>query len=185
MINFPDDVKERQQRMQIHYHIGIIRDYANPLIAGWYIEEAVYAGMYGADLDSPYYDNYNAQQSYEAQVAEVHLPDIVLIHMTASDDTIRERMKSDPHRYQIIKDGDIPEIKLRFDEEVDKSLFAQTRRKIVLDTTGKPPEQSFVELLRLSKPLITFGELAMRSLPLPVHDYDVQYENGVRRMILK
>ena len=34
MVNFPDDVKERMQRMQIHYHIGIIKDYANPLIAG-------------------------------------------------------------------------------------------------------------------------------------------------------
>ena len=185
MVNFPDDVKERMQRMQIYYHIGIIRDYAKPLISGWYIEEAIYAGMYGEDPDSSYYQSYNygAHQTYEAQVTEAHLPDIVLIHVTASDEAIRQRMKSDPHEYQFIKEGDIPEIKQRFDEEVDKSLFTQKRAKIVIDTTDKAPTQSFDELLPLSERLITFGELAIRALPIPSDNYEVRYENGVRKII--
>ncbi len=185
MIDFPDDVKERLQRMQIYYHIGIIRNYANPLIAGWYIEEAVYASMYGGDVDSPYYKNYayQHQQQYESQVAESHLPDVVLIHVTASDEAIRTRMDADPHEYQIVKKNDISEVKRRFDTEVEKSLFSQTGRKIVLDTTEKSPQQSLDELLLRSEPLITFGELAMRSVPIPSEDYEVRYEKGLRRMI--
>ena len=185
MVNFPDDIKERMQRMQIQYHIEVIRNYPNTLIAGWHIEEAVYSAMYGDDSDSPYYKNYNyrAQRIYEAEVFEARLPDVVMIHVTASDEAIRERMKADPHEYQIIKEKDIPEIKRRFEEEIEKSLFTQKGRKIVLDTTNKTPQESLDELLLLSEPLITFGELALRALPIPEGDYKVKYENGVRKMV--
>lgn len=185
MVNFPADVKERMQRMQIQYHVEIIKNYANPLIAGWHIEEAVYSAMYGDDPESPYYKNYmyRAQRHYEAQVFEAHLPDVVMIHVTASDEAIRERMKTHPHEYQVIKADDIPEIKKRFDEEIEKSLFTQKGRLIVVDTTDKTPEESFDELLLLSEPLITFGELALRAMPIPDGDYDVRYENGIRKMI--
>jgi hypothetical protein len=187
MVNFPDDIKERTQRMQIHYHIEVIRNYPNTLIAGWHIEEAVYSAMYGGDPESPYYKNYGyrAQRLYEAMVLEARLPDIVLIHVTASDAAIRKRMKADPHEYQIIKEKDIPELKRRFDEEIEKSLFTHKGRKIVLDTTNKTPQASLDELLALSEPLITAAELAIRALPIPDGDYEVRYENGVRKMIPK
>ncbi|MCZ6680636.1 MAG: hypothetical protein O7E52_25680 [Candidatus Poribacteria bacterium] len=185
MVDFPDDVKERSQRMQIQYHIEVIKNYHHVLIAGWHIEEAIYSAMYGDDPDNPYYKNYSyhAQRIYEAQVLEARLPDVVLIHVTASDDAIRERMQAHPHDYQIIKEKDIPEIKRRFDEEVEKSLFTHKGRKIVVDTTDKTPQQSLDELLALSEPLITPGELAIRALPIPDGDYEVRYENGMRKMI--
>jgi hypothetical protein len=184
MMAFPNDVKERSQRMQIQYHIEVIKNYHHVLIAGWHIEEAVYSAMYGDDPDSPYYKNYSyhAQRIYEAQVLEAHLPDVVLIHVTASDEAIRERMGAAPHEYQIIKEKDVPEVKRLFDEEVEKSLFTHKGRKIVLDTTGKMPQESFDELLTLTEPLITAGELAMRALPIPEGDYEIKYENGVRKM---
>ena len=187
MLDFPDDVKERMQRMQINYHIGIIRDCTNPMISGWYIEEAIYSEIYGKDPDSPYYGNYGylAQPKYEAEVYEMHLPDVVLIHVTASDEAIRERMKADPHEYEIIKEADIPEIKRRFEEEVEKSILTKTRKKVVIDTTDKTPEESLDELLFVTEPLVTFGELALRALPIPDGDYDVRYENGVRKMIAR
>ncbi|MBI1927179.1 hypothetical protein HYR99_23420 [Candidatus Poribacteria bacterium] len=128
-------------------------------------------------------ENYRAQRIYEAQVFEARLPDVVMIHVTASDEAIRERMKANPHEYQIIKEKDIPEIKRRFEEEVEKSLFTQKGRKIVLDTTNKTPQESLDELLLLSEPLITFGELALRALPIPEGDYQVKYEDGVRKMV--
>jgi hypothetical protein len=185
MVNFPDDVKERMQRMQIQYHIEIIKNYACPLIAGWHLEEAIYTSMYGDDPDSPYYKNYmyRAQRHYEVQVFEARLPDVVLIHVTASDEAIRQRMEADPHEYQIIKSEDIPELKRRFDEEIEQSLFTQKGRTIVIDTTDKTPQASFDELLLLSEPLVTMGELAIRAMPVPDGEYDVQYENGVRKMI--
>ncbi len=187
MLNFPDDVKERAQRMQIQYHIEVIKNYSNTLIAGWHIEEAVYSAVYGDDPESPYYKNYDyrAQRIYEAQVFEARLPDVVLIHVTASDEAIRERMQADLHEYQIIKEADIPEIKRRFEEEIEKSLFTQKGRKIAIDTTDKTPQESLDELLALSEPLITQAELAIRALPVPDGDYEVRYENGVRKMIPK
>ena len=108
-INFPDDVKERMQRMQLQYHVEVIRNYPNTLIAGWHIEELVYSSFYGDDPESPYYSKYhiNAQRGYETQVIEARLPDVVMIHVTASDEAIKERMKTDPHEYQIIKEADI------------------------------------------------------------------------------
>ena len=181
-IHYPDDVKERTQRMQIHYHVEVIRTYPNTLISGWHIEEAVYSSMYGNDPDNTYYSNYNYgfQRQYEAMVLEMHLPDIVMFHVTASDDAIRERMRTDPHEYQIIKEEDVSELKQRFDEEVEKSLLNSGGRRVVLDTTDKTPQASLDELLLKSEPLITAGELAMRAMPVPDGPYEVRYENGKR-----
>ena len=185
MVNLPDDMKERSQRMQIQYHVEVIKNYPNTLIAGWHIEEAVYSAMYGEDPESPYYKSYNyrAQRIYEAQVFEARLPDVVLIHVTASDDAIRQRMHAQPHEYQVIREKDILLLKQRFAEEIDKSLLTHRGQKIVLDTTDKTPQASLDELLALSEPLITFGELAVRAMPIPDGDYDVVYENGVRKMV--
>ena len=94
-------------------------------------------------------------------------------------------MKADPHEYEIIKEADIPEIKRRFEEEVEKSILTKTRKKVVIDTTDKTPEESLDELLLVTEPLVTFGELALRALPIPDGDYDVRYENGVRKMIAR
>ncbi len=183
-INFPDDVKERMQRMQIQYHVEVIKNYPNTLIAGWHIEEIVYTSVYGGDPDSPYYSNYHhrAQRGYEVQVMEARLPDVVMIHVTASDEAIQQRMEENPHEYQIIKSADIPKLKQRFQDEIDKSLFTQKGRTIVLDTTDKTPTESLDELLLLSEPHITFGELAIRMMDVPDVSYHVKYENGVRKM---
>lgn len=182
-ISFPDDVKERMQRMQIQYHVEVIKNYPNTLIAGWHIEEIVYTSVYGDDPDSPYYRNYHhrAQRGYETQVMEARLPDVVMIHVTASDEEIQRRMEADPHEYQIIKSKDIPKLKQLFQEEIDKSLFTHKGRTIVLDTTDKSPAESLDELLLLSEPLITFGELAIRMMDVPDVPYRVNYENGVRQ----
>lgn len=171
--------------MQLQYHVEVIKNYPNTMIAGWHIEELVYSSFYGDDPDSPYYSKYhiNAQRGYETQVIEARLPDVVMIHLTASDAAIEERMETDPHEYQIIKKTDIPELKRLFQEEIDRSLFAQKGRKIVLDTTEKTPTESLDELLLLSEPLITFGELAVRAMEVPDTDYQVRYENGVRKII--
>ena len=183
-IDFPNDVKERMQRMQIQYHVEVIKNYPNTLIAGWHIEELVYSTFYGDDPGSPYYQNYHhrAQRGYETQVMEARLPDVVMIHVTASDDVIKQRMETDPHEYQIIKSVDIPKLKQLFQEEIDKSLFTHKGQKIVLDTTEKSPSESLDELLLLSEPLITFGELAIRMMDVPNVPYNVKYENGVRNI---
>jgi len=184
MVGLPDDMKERMQRMQIHYHIDIIKKYACPLIAGWHIEEAVYSDMYGDEPSSPYYKRYvyNFQRLYETQVLEGNIPDLVMFHVTADDEVIARRMHECSHEYPIVREQDIPEVKRRFDEEVSKSLFTHGGRTVVIDTTDKTPEESFDEVLLKSEPLVTFGEIAVRAMEVPDGDYEVTYENGIRRM---
>ena len=186
-VHYPNDVKERMQRMQLQYHVEVLRNYDHVMISGWHIEEAIYSEMYGEDPDNPYYPRYyyRHQRLYEVQVLEARLPDLVLIHVTASDDRIRQRMAADPHEYQIIKSADVPALKTRFVDEVDKSLFTHKGLLIEIDTTDATPQQSLDELLLKSEPLITQGELALRQLPVPEGPYDVVYENGVRRMVPK
>jgi hypothetical protein len=186
-VGFPNDVKERMQRMQIQYHVEVIKNYDHVMISGWHIEESIYSAVYGDDPDHPYYPRYaqRHQRLYEVQVLAAHLPDVALIHVTASDDAIRERMTAGPHEYPIIREADIADLKSRFAAEVDSSLFTDKGRMIEIDTTGKSPSESLDELLLKSEPLITQGELALRSLPVPDTDYEVVYENGVRRTIAK
>jgi thymidylate kinase len=185
MVGLPDDMKERMQRMQIHYHVDIIKKYACPLIAGWHIEEAVYTDFYGDDSESPYYKKFHHafQRLYEAQVVEAHLPDVVMFHVTASDEEIARRMRENPHDYPIVREKDIAKIKKGFEEEIEKSLFTHQHRTVVLDTTDKTPRESFDELLHLSEPLVTMGELALRAQQVPAGEYEVKYENGVRKMV--
>jgi hypothetical protein len=187
MVDLPNDMKERAQRMQIHYHVDIIKKYACPLIVGWHLEEAVYSDVYGDDPDSPYYSNYHYgfQRLYESLVLEAHLPDVVMFHVTASDEEIAKRMKDDPHEYPIVRDKDIAEVKKRFDDEIEKSLFTHQRRTVVLDTTDKTPQESFDELMLLSEPLVTMGELAMRAMEVPEGEYEVVYQEGVRKTVAK
>lgn len=184
-VHYPDDVKERMQRMQLHYHVEVIRNYPHTLIAGWHIEEAVYCDVYGNVAGNPYYPNYiyNNQRHYEVLVLEARLPDVVLIHLTADDEAIRERMRTDPHEYQIIDEQDIPDLKKRFEDEVDRSLLTRNGHLVTLDTTEKSPEESLDELLLKTDPMVTDGELAMRAMPVPDGDYEVRYEKGIRKMV--
>ena len=116
-------------------------------------------------------------------VLEARLPDVVLIHLTADDEAIRERMRTDPHEYQIIDEKDIPDLKKRFEDEVDQSLLTRNGHLVTLDTTEKSPADSLDELLLKTDPLVTDGELAMRAMPVSEGDYEVRYENGVRKMV--
>lgn len=113
------------------------------------------------------------------------LSGLVLIHVTAEDDTIRQRMRDHPYKHQVIREEHMAELQQRFSGEVEKSLLTQGREFIHLDTTDKTPQQSLDELLALSESLVSTAGLAMRSVPVPVTEYDVRYEHSVRKLIPK
>ncbi len=185
MVGYPQDVRERMQRMQIQYHIEVIKNHENVLLGGWHIEEYVYSSVYGQDPSSAYYPNYSygVQRVYESRVLEERLPDTVLVHLSASDEAIVGRMRGQPHQYQVIREKDIPDLKKRFDEEVGRSLFCWGNRRLDMDTTDKTPQESLDELLERSEPLVTAGEIAMRALPVPEGGFEVRYRDGVREVV--
>jgi len=187
MLGLPDDMKERMQRLQIQYHVDILKRYQYPIFAGWHIEEAVYTAYYGEAPDSSYYANYAYQfhRLYEAQIFEARLPDVVMFHVTAEDDALCQRLREQPHEYPIVRERDIALLKERFAAEVAQSLFTYQGRTVILDTTGKTPGESFDELLLRSEPLVTAGEVALRALPAPEEGCEVRYVDGVRRFVPK
>ena len=184
-VGYPNDVKERMQRMQIQYHVEVLRNYDHVMISGFHIEEAIYSEVYGDDPAHSYYPRYHYrhQRLYEAQILEARLPDLVLIHVTASEEAIRQRMQEAPHEYPVVRAEDIADLRRRFDDEIEKSLFTHRGRLIQIDTTESTPQQSLDELLLKSEPLITQGEMALRQIAVPDGPYEVVYENGVRRTV--
>ena len=64
-------------------------------------------------------------------------------------------------------------------EQAENSVF----RVVTIDTTGRTPEQSFDEILLKSEPMVTFGELALRALPVPGGKQQVVYRHGVRTLV--
>ena len=92
-------------------------------------------------------------------------------------------MVADPHPYQIMREEDIVQLQAEFEAEIEQSLFTLQGRRVTLDTTGRSPQESLDELLLLTEPLITPGELAIRALAVPDGDYEIKYINGKRQLL--
>ena len=66
-------------------------------------------------------------------------PNVILIHLTASSESILERIKNEPHENQIIAQTDIDLITEQFQSEFDKSLL---QNKLTIDTTDQSIKQT-------------------------------------------
>ncbi|MCH8030028.1 MAG: hypothetical protein IH874_08885 [Candidatus Dadabacteria bacterium] len=75
----------------------------------------------------------------------------VLVHVTADDDVIGQRMHDDPHENMVISEGDIDRVKTRFAELVDWSLLIN---KITLDNSGSMSD-TMAEFVRKVEPFLT------------------------------
>ena len=137
MLSMDVKVKEMFQRYHIEYHLreGFFES-ADHFMVGLHFDEAVYAPLY---LDYGYEGIYGDRQ-HLARIWESHLqqlsPAIVLVHVTASAEVIRQRMKDDPHPNALVKDGDVETVLTRFQQEVEASSIS---RRITIDTTQKTP----------------------------------------------
>jgi thymidylate kinase len=69
-------------------------------------------------------------------------PHSILLLLKASPEVIRQRMKDDPHEYQVVRDGDVETVLERFEERFDASGI---RRKLTLDTTSATVEETLAE----------------------------------------
>ena len=73
-----------------------------------------------------------------------HAPDTVLVHVKASAEVIRARMRDNPHRHGVLKEEDVNLVIQRFQEEFDRSLL---RRRMTLDTSTATVEETFAEFV--------------------------------------
>ena len=92
MAELPSPIKERFQRFQIAYHVRLVHNYQHVLLTGFHIEEMVYGQRY-------YYPDL-ARPVENPQAWEKDMPkDIILVHLTASPEVIKQRMKRRSPRF--------------------------------------------------------------------------------------
>lgn len=148
MLAMPPTIKERFQRFQIYYHIDVMANHSDVLLAGFHIEEAIYGPRY-------YYPGH-AWPPYQRRI-ESHLPgDSVLLLLTASPDVIRERMRAAPHPYSIVPAEDVETVSQQFEAEFRASWI---ERKLKIDTSDLQPQQLLPTFLRQVKPLLDTRDL--------------------------
>jgi len=148
MLVIPPTIKERFQRFQIYYHLDVIANHSDVLLAGFHVEEAIYGPRY----------NYpgHAWPPYQRKI-ETHLPsDTILLLLTATPEVIRRRMAASPHQYPVVPPEDVEAVSREFEVEYRASWI---ERKLRLDTSELPPGQLLPTFLRQVKPLLETRDL--------------------------
>ena len=146
-------LKEMFTRYQFAYHLSpqLYRD-SDHILIGFHIEEAVYAPLYyGYGGAGKYGDRVSMAHGLEKEILEQG-PETVIIHVKATADVIRKRMKDSPHERGMIKDEDIEQILERFQYHYGHSLL---RYRFELDTTEATVEETMKEFVTKIGPLLS------------------------------
>ena len=138
---------------------------AHHVMVGFHIDEAIYAPKYyGYGGPDEYSDRAWLARLHEGHILRV-AEDTVLVHIKASPDAIRERMKKEPREFGVIKGGDIEYILKRHEEEYTRSFL---RHKIEIDNTDLTPEQTLGKFVEAIQPHLSQADRARiltRNLP--------------------
>ena len=122
------------------------------ILVGFHIEEAVYAPLYyGYGRASEYGDRESMARSIEKEIIEQG-PDTVIVHVKASADVIRKRMRESPHERGVIEEKDIEHILERFQYHYGHSLL---RYRFELDTTTATVEETMCEFVEKIEPFLS------------------------------
>jgi hypothetical protein len=141
-------IKERFQRFQIYYHIGVAKDYEDCLLGGFHIEEAIYGGRY-------HYPGF-AWAPYQRKI-ETELPeDTILLLLSARPEVIRKRMVEAPHDYPIVKPDDVESVSKEFLAEYGASWI---HNKLQIDTSDLTPDGLFKTFMQRVKPCLSTRDL--------------------------
>ena len=148
MLAMPPTIKERFQRFQIYYHLDVIANHADVLLAGFHIEEAIYGPRY-------YYPKH-AWPPYQRRI-ETHLPaDTILLLLTATPEVLRQRMASAPHAYPVVPSEDLEAVSEQFEAEYRASWI---ERKLRIDTSTLQPGELVPTFMRQVKPFLDTRDL--------------------------
>ena len=158
--NGPIQLKEMFQRFMIAHHLSR-KFFEGPdqCMIGYHIEEAVYAPLYygygGVQSGAPK-RSLLGQRSKMAREVEKELLKVaqnpVLVLVTATAETIYERMANGRHARETINKTNVPYLLKRFEEEFENSLLP---KKFILDTTNTTPDQTFNEFMTKYEPFVT------------------------------
>lgn len=146
-------LKEMIQRYHLQYHLHP-SFYSGPdhIMVGAHLDEGILAPIYfDYGGEGQYADRREAMRHYEEQILDL-APDTILALVTASPDVIRQRMNANPHLNSPLQDTDIEHVLARYEEEYAASLL---KRKVRIDTSAAPVQQSLAELIRKITPILS------------------------------
>ena len=143
-------LKELMQRNNLEYHLqpSFYNDRDHCMV-GHYIEEKIYGPMYfgyGGPDDAQ--DRAIVARHVERSILELG-PDTVIVHLKASPDVIRKRMKDAPHQGQVIDEKDVETVLQRFQEEYDNAVFFN---RMEIDTSTATVQESLAEWVEKMEP---------------------------------
>ena len=147
MWNLSPVLKERFQRMVIFYHLDILARYDDCILGGFHIEEKIYG---------PRYYHPESEVTYHRYIETKFPSSTILVNMKADSDVIKQRMKSDPHPYQLVQPNEIDEIQ---DEFLYEFQQANIKRKMEFDTSNLTPETILNTFLAEVRPVLTGRDL--------------------------
>ena len=146
-------LKEMLQRYHLQYHLHP-SFYAQDdhIMVGAHIDEGILGPIYfDYGGEGQYADRRASNRQYEKQIFEL-APDTILVLVTASPDTIRQRMKDNPHLNGAVQDADVERVLERYEQEYADSLLIQKTR---LDTSSSTIEESTNEIIEKITALMT------------------------------
>ena len=153
LLNATPKIMEMHQRHSIYYHIQPATwEMPDWMAIGLHIDDSVYGPMYfGYGLPDTRHDRRIDMHRMERSMLRF-AQDLVLVNVTASPNTIRERMETSPHPNQIVKKDEVEKVMSKFDELVNWSLIPN---KITVDTTSKTKDESLQEFMKFIRPFLS------------------------------
>ena len=142
--------KEVIQRHNISYHIAPEALHGPDYLAvGLHIETAIYAPLYfGYYVGDRAWARRAVVEHAEDTILEF-APDIVLVLVKASPDTIARRMKENPHHNAVLQEEDIEHVLGEFEAEYERSAI---RNKFTIDTSRATVEETLAQFVKEIEP---------------------------------
>ena len=120
---------------------------------GFHIEDAVYAPRY-------YGYGGGGERSHWARIVEGEIVgkafETIVVLLTASPETIRDRMSSNPHPRGLVRDEDVEEVLADFDTEFGKSIL---RYKFALDTSNATVQETLDRFVEQATPMLRDSDM--------------------------
>ena len=153
LMQLSPSMKELIVRTNLEYHMHpLLYDMADHCMVGHYIEEMIYAPLYfGYGGPGGIGDRTLTSRSMERSILRLG-PGTTVVHLKATPETIRRRMKADPHVRGVLQDADVEYVLQRFQEEYDRAVYFN---RLELDTTDATPDETLAEWVRKMDPFWT------------------------------
>mgnify|MGYP001461916106 CR=1 FL=1 len=151
---------------------------------GFYFDEAVYAPLYyGYGGPGEYADRTWYARHIEADIMH-KAPDTVLVHVKASADVIRKRLKENPHKFSLLQDKDIETVLTGFAHHYEVSFL---RHKFEIDTSTSSIGESICEFGKKNnfetiislQPIAGFGNKVLTNQELKYVQTGEDYTNNL------